>query len=313
MNIEKKVTLHDKCWFNTGGTATFYCEPTAEHEFVNALSFARDNNQDIFVLGMGANILISDAGFDGLVIRPALKTISFDEKAQTVTAGAGVEIQTLIDTCLDNCFTGLEDFSAIPGTMGGAVYINIHYFKHLLGNFVVTARVIEKNTGTIIEVPADWFAFGYDSSTLIKKDYFLVSVTLTVKKETDIAAAYAKGRRDEIIKHRHQRYPYKNTCGSFFRNFHAHELTSDNKLPYAGYYLEKIGVKGELKIGSAAVSYQHANMLVTTIPAMSQDVVLLARRMQELVHKEFGLLLVPECQFVGFKEFPLHTQESIRR
>jgi len=311
MNIEKKVSLHDKCWFETGGVATCYCEPTTERDFVNALLFARDNNQEIFVLGKGANILISDTGFDGLVIRPALKTITFDEKAQTVTAGAGVEIQTLIDACLDACYTGLEDFSAIPGTMGGAVYINIHYFKHLLGNFVVSARVIEKKTGTIIDVPADWFAFGYDSSTLIKKDYFLVSVTLKVKKETEIAAAYAKGRRDEIIKHRHQRYPYKNTCGSFFRNFHHEELTGTNKLPYAGYYLEKIGVKGELKIGSAAVSYQHANMLVTTTPGMSDDVVTLARRMQELVYKEFGLLLVPECQFVGFKEFPLHTPKTI--
>lgn len=90
------MSLSDRCWFETGGIASFFCEPETEQDFVNALAYARDNNHEVFVLGNGANILISDDGFDGLVIRSAIKTITFDEKAQTVTAGAGVQIQTLI-------------------------------------------------------------------------------------------------------------------------------------------------------------------------------------------------------------------------
>lgn len=70
-----------------------------------------------------------------------------------------------------------------------------------------------------------------------------MAVTIKVTKETEIAAAYAKGCRDEIMEHRYQRYSYKNTCGSFFRNFHPQELTGANKLPYAGYYLEKLVLK----------------------------------------------------------------------
>src|SRR5438552_938110 len=128
MNIEKNIPLHDKNWFCTGGPAKFYCEPQTEHDFASAVQFAKSNAQDIFVLGEGANILISDEGFDGLVIRPMLKTIIADDKGQ-VTAGAGAGIPDLIDWCLDHNLSGLEEFSGIPGTMGGAVYINIHYFQ----------------------------------------------------------------------------------------------------------------------------------------------------------------------------------------
>jgi UDP-N-acetylmuramate dehydrogenase len=308
MIIEQNIPLADKNWFRTGGTARFFCEPRTEDEFVHALAYARDNKLDVFVLGSGANILISDDGFDGLVIRPALTTITVDRYAGLVIAGAGAHIQTLIDTCLDQQMVDLEEFSGIPGTVGGSVFINIHYIQFFLHQFLQRARIIDRLTGQICDVDVTWFEFGYDHSKLFDRQYFLLKATFKVTPVDAIKAAYARGRRDEIIRHRLRRYPNSNTCGSFFRNFLPEELpfeVNGKKMPFVAYYLDKIGVKGALRVGNAVVSYQHANMLVTQPGATANDVIELARTMQRMVHEQFGIVPHVECQLVGFEKNPL--------
>ncbi len=314
MIIEHNVPLADKNWFMTGGAARYWCEPRTEQEFVEALNYARYNNLDIFVLGSGANILISDEGFDGLVIRPALTEITFDQSAAMVTAGAGVHIQQLIDACIEHQMIGLEEFSGIPGTVGGSVFINIHYFQFLLHQFLHHARVINRATGKIQEVDATWFDFGYDHSKLFDHQHYVLSATFNVMSVDALKAAYARGRRDEIIRHRRQRYPNSNTCGSFFRNFLPEELPFEingKKMPFVAYYLDKIGIKGALRVGNAVVSYQHANMLVTQSGATSHDVIELARTMQHMVREQFGIVPNVECQLVGFKKNPLAVNECV--
>ena len=265
--IKKNISLSDKNWFRTGGPAKFYCEPTTGHEFQEAVRWAQTNNQPIFILGEGANILISDDGFDGLVIRPNIKAISHhnDGSSATVTAGAGVSFGDLITYCLYHRMLGLEEFSGIPGTVGGSVFINIHYFEFLLGQFLTQATVIDITTGQLLEVDHAWFKFGYNTSTLHDKRYALVDATFTLRPCSELEAAFARGRSVEIIRHRKQRYPNSGTCGSFFRNFYPDEVTltsNGKKLIFVAYYLDKIGVKGALNVGDAIVSYQHANMLV---------------------------------------------------
>ncbi len=309
--IQKNVPLNDKNWFRTGGPAKYFCEPVDAKQFAQALQFARENELEIFVLGHGANILVSDDGFDGLVIRPQKKPITIDiqENGQAlITANAGVLMDELIQYTLDHNLIGLEDFSTIPGTIGGSVYINLHYFDRLLEHFLVGAQVIEKATGKILNVDNSWFEFGYDQSKLMEQNHYLINATLQLKKGTDVETAFARGRRVEICRHRISRYPVSNTCGSFFRNFHDDEVTlvsEGKKAIWIAYYLDKIGVKGNLKVGDAKVSYQHANMLVSGPNATSADIATLARTMQEMVKTEFGITPQPECILVGFKENPL--------
>lgn len=309
--ISTNVSLHDKTWFKTGGPAAFFAEPTSAAEFQTALAFAQQNNLPVFVLGHGANILISDTGFDGLVIRPQLNQLSHtvvNEQHALVTAGAGVAMHDLIEYCLEHLMLGLEEFSGIPGTVGGSVYINLHYFEFLLAQFLVSAHIINRTTGAVETVTPDWFNFGYNQSTLLAGDYYLLQATFAVKPCTELQAAYARGRRYEIIRYRNTRYPAKNTCGSFFRNFLPDEVTltsNGKKMIYVAYYLDKIGVKGQLEYGDAIVSYQHANMLVNRGAATSNDIVQLARMMQTMVHEKFGIMPTPECQLIGFKEYPL--------
>ena len=318
--IHTSVPLADKTWFKTGGLARYYCEPTSSLAFGQALSFARTHELALFVLGQGANCLISDAGFDGLVIRLALNQITLEAPLESPTstnysadsvfvcAEAGVSFDTLITWCLDHNISGLEEFSGIPGTVGGSVFINIHYYEYLLSDFLVQAHVLSTTTGEILIVDKNWFNFSYNYSTLHTQNYYLLSAVFKLRQVSTTQAAYARGRSHEIIRHRHKRYPAYNTCGSFFRNFYEHEVTltsAGKKLIYVAYYLDKLGVKGTLSHGGALVSYQHANMLINTGNATSNDIVTLARTMQELVYNNFDILPQPECQLIGFKEYPL--------
>ncbi|MBS1987383.1 UDP-N-acetylmuramate dehydrogenase [Candidatus Dependentiae bacterium] len=308
MNIEENVSLADKNWFKTGGAARFFCQPHDVHEFTQALAFAREHKLSIFVLGHGANILMSDEGFDGLVIAPKLEQVSIDYSNGLVTAGAGVGMPDLIKACLDNNLVGLEEFSGIPGTVGGSMYINIHYFEFLLSNFLASARVIEVQSGQILAVDPAWFSFGYNTSTLQAGKFYLVDATFKLKPVSPLEAAFARGRSVEMIRHRVARYPTARTCGSFFRNFHLDEipfLINDKKIPFVAYYLDKIGVKGALRFGNAVVSHQHANMIVTLEGATSNDVIELVREMQRRVYEQFGIVPQPECQLVGFAKYPL--------
>jgi UDP-N-acetylmuramate dehydrogenase len=305
--IQHNVPLRDKNWFKTGGPAKFFAQPQTPLEFQKVCAFAQQNNVPIFVLGEGANVLISDDGFDGLVIRPFLKNIShefIDEKTAFVHAGAGVSIHDLIEYSLQHNLSALEEFSGIPGTVGGSVYINLHYFEFLLDQFLVSAHVIEKETGQIKTVSPEWFNFAYDFSTLHDEKHYLVSATFKTKIISELETAYARGRRAEIMRHRFKRYPTSGTCGSFFRNFLPHEIEQEKtgvNLPYIAYYLDKIGVKGKLSVGDAIVSHQHANMIVNRGNATSADIMQLAEKMQGLVHKEFNLIPHAECRLVGFK------------
>jgi len=309
--IQEYVPLADKNWFKTGGPARYFAEPQSAQEFQQALNFAQKKQLPIFLLGEGANILISDEGFDGLVIHSKLKIITItylDENSALITAEAGVTMPDLIQFCLENNLSGLEEFSGIPGTVGGSVYINLHYFQFLLSQFLYEAEVVEKASGILHTVSNSWFNFGYNSSTLQENNHYLVSATFKLKKINDLEKAFAQGRSIEIIRHRASRYPAKNTCGSFFRNFHDNEVTlisNGKKLIFVAYYLDKIDIKGVLRHGDAVVSYQHANMIVNQGAATTTDIINVAREMQQRVYDAYGIMPQPECRLIGFKEYPL--------
>ncbi len=310
MEILKNCPLKDKNWFGVGGSAQYFCEPQDENEFTQALTYAKDNRLDITFIGLGANMLISDEGIKGLVIRPQSKNIvhKINKAKAKVTADAGVTIEELITYCLKHNLIGLEEFAAIPGTVGGSVFINIHYFKENLQTFVENGKVIEKSTGKIFIVDRDWFQFGYDQSKLHERNHYLINATFKLTKASDVETAYAQGRYDEITRHRMTRYPYKGTCGCFFRNFHEDEVSlviNGKKMIYTSYYLDKLGIKGELSEGGAQVSHQHANMIINTGNATATDIINLAKKIQTMMKETYGIIPQPECQLMGFSFYPL--------
>lgn len=307
--LHHSVPLADKNWFRTGGSALFFAEPENALEFQQALAYGHSLELPLCLLGEGANMLISDEGFNGLLIRPRLnqiKRIPYNDTHDLVQADAGVKFSDLITWCLEHNLSGLEEFSGIPGTVGGSVFINIHYFEHLLSQFLVTAQIVTKDGSRIESVDNSWFNFGYNYSTLHKETAYLVNATFKLKKVDSHTAYHAQGRSEEIIRHRVKRYPNGFTCGSFFRNFYPQEVAHlDKKLIYVAYYLDKSGIKGELSVGGAHVSYQHANMIVNDGTATTADIIALARTMQTIIKEKFGIIPQPECRLIGFSHYPL--------
>lgn len=309
--ITENVPLHDKNWFGTGGPARFFCAPSDTHQFAQALEWGHNQKLPVHVIGQGANTLINDEGFDGLIIIPKLTDIfvqDLNEQFCLVQAGSGITVADLITYCLEHSMLGLEEFSGIPGTVGGSIYNNLHYFEFSLSDFLLNAQLIDRSTGIVTTVDKAWLAMGYDHSKLHEKNHYVISATFKLKRATALEIAYAKGRSTEIKRHRANRYPHARTCGCFFRNFHEDEISkpiNGKKLIYVAYYLDNVGIKGNLRTGNACVSHQHANMIVTLDNAKSADIIAVARTMQEKVYEKFGLLPHPECELVGFKEHPL--------
>ncbi len=309
MDFQQNISLNEFSWFGTGGLTKLFCEPENDVEFCKAIKFANTQNLDIFVLGEGANVLISDDGFDGLVIKPCnskIEILKSSEKNAIIRAGAGIPFSKVIDFAIENKLTGLEEFSGIPGTVGGAVFINIHYFDFLLSQFVEKARVINRETLEIIEVTADWFEFGYDRSKLQEKTFYLLDADFKVFKNNSVEIEKAIKKRKEMISYREDRYPTEKTCGSFFQNFSVEEVPvqeNGEKIIHVAFYLDKL--KGKLSVGDAIVSTKHANMIENKETATSADIAKLARKMQEYVRDNFNIIPKPECQLIGFKNNPL--------
>lgn len=317
--VTSDIDLAQYNWFGVGGRARYFAVPRDEKEFQAVISFSRTMGLLIKVIGLGANILISDHGFDGVIVKLPDDTLEYeykDEKEGFLTIGAGVSLEKAIFYSLNEALLfGLEEFSGIPSSIGGAVFINLHYYEFLIERFVYSALVYHSETNTISTVDREWFEFGYDLSKIKKESrYIVLQVTFLLKRGDALQGAFAKGRSIEIIRHRQNRYPYQRTCGCFFKNFSKEDIPFEiegKKIGAASYYLDRAGARNNLRINHCFVSSQHANMITHDGQGNATDIIALARLMQKMVYEKFQLLLEPECELIGFSSYPLYTKETI--
>lgn len=317
--VERDVSLKKYNWFETGGSAKYLAQPQTIAAFLEVIRFAQSHALQVKILGKGANSLISDEGFNGVIIIMPKEKPYYEYICQSyglLTLSAGDSIENAIHFIFEEAsLFGLEEFSGIPSSIGGALFINLHYFEFLISQFLEKATVYSIKEQKVEEVSPQWFCFGYDNSKLKEdKNYILLNATFKLFRGTPLQIAYAKGRSKEIIRHRESRYPYQRTCGCFFKNFSAEQVSANHegkKIIAAGYYLEQVGVKGNLKIGNSYVSSKHANMITHNGKGESQEIITIARIMQEKVFQQFSLVLEPECELIGFTQYPLHTKETL--
>jgi UDP-N-acetylmuramate dehydrogenase len=299
MKIQEKVILKPYTTFKIGGPARFFCEPMNSDEVIEALSFAKENNLPAFVLGLGANILVSDNGFQGLVVRQRNETISV--KDNFIIAQAGAVVESLINTALAENLIGFEDFSGIPSSVGAALYINLHYFDAFIANLVRSALVLNKETLKVQDVDSSWFNFNYDNSRLkTDEDHVLLEAKFELKKVDDYTKHEAIGKSKEIIRTRKYKYPSEPSVGSIFQNLNSEEQKQYG-LPTrsVAYLIDVCGLKGT-RVGDALLSHRHANMIVNVGDARAEHVLELAQIIKEKVKERFGADLRFEVQLVGF-------------
>jgi len=281
--------------FRIGGPADYYFAARTPDQLVTALRTADDLGVPSFLLGGGSNLLVSDGGFRGLVVRNAIDAIEFDGSAAHV--GCGADFLDLIYRCRDRDLSGLEFAAGIPGSVGGALYGNAGCYGQDIGSFVIECTHVTPDGRKVETRPADWYEFAYRDSRLKRDPRALLTCLLQ----------FRKGVRDEKLEIRRVKHPQwrmEPTAGSYFKN-----LPPDWRMPgaklspgthrvAAGQLLDECGVRG-MRVGDAMVFPKHANIIVNVGHAAAAEVLELAATMKRLVRERFKVELEEEVMFLG--------------
>jgi len=296
--LKSDILLRDITTIGVGGLADYYFEADNIEELVDAVNIAYKNNIPILVLGWGSNVVASDYGFPGLVIKNKSTSLVFSEEKGQVIADSGISIGKLLNTAASNDLGGLEFMAGLPGTLGGAINNNAGAKDYAIGDFVKNITILEEKSGEL-EVTrhnSKWMEFAYRTSKLkteYKNDKFK-PIILTARIQL------AHKRKDEILKSiqknledRKDKQPLEEkSAGSFFKNI------GKIKEQTAGYLLDKSGAK-KLKEGGAQVSKKHANFVINKEKATARDIRSLADAMRDLVKKEYNQELEEEVEYIG--------------
>ena len=281
--------------FRVGGPAEWLLEARTSDEIVTALTLAHRAGVPVTMLGGGSNVLVSDAGVRGLVIRARGGNIQQAE-ARRVRADAAVTINGLVRWTINHRCAGLEAWAGTPGTVGGAVYGNAHFAGHLIGEVVTRVRLAARD-GTTLDVPRSEMAFGYDDSRLRKTGEILLWAEFEVG-EGDPAALRSTARASLAFRKRTQPLDTP-SAGCIFRNPQPGRDVVPDGLPWsAGALVDHAGLKGDA-VGGARVSTTHGNFIVHDGTATARDIRQLIERCRIAVHEKFGVELREEIVYLG--------------
>jgi UDP-N-acetylmuramate dehydrogenase len=285
--LKPDVILAPYTTFGIGGKADFFYPVVKPDELVYAVRTAQKLKLRFFILGGGSNVLVSDSGLKGLVIKNECRDIWIDH--HTVTCQSGALLNLVIKKVLNSSLSGLEFAVGIPGTVGGAVRGNAGAFGKAVGDVLIKAVVLTRHN-EIKEVERDFFQFGYRDSALKQNGDIVLSVTFGLKKKNKKRIAK---QMEEYRKSRNANLPWKeHSAGCFFKN-----IVQGEKKISAGYLLDQLGVKG-MQVGDAQVSVKHANFLINRKKAKAQDVKKLSSKLKRMVRKEFNINLEEETVYI---------------
>jgi UDP-N-acetylmuramate dehydrogenase len=293
--VRSQVSLAPFTTFRVGGVADWFVETRSSDEIVTALAIAHAARVPVTVLGGGSNVLVSDSGVRGLVIRTRggdVRQISEDR----VRADAAVSINGLVRWTITHGCAGLEAWAGTPGTVGGAIFGNAHFGGRLIGDLVCDVRLASRD-GTVTDAAATELAFGYDRSRLQQSGEVLLSATFRVAPG-ETAALRATARASLAFRKQTQPLDTHN-AGCVFQN----PDPSRDRLPpgvpcAAGALIDRAGLKGAAA-GGARVSAAHGNFIVNEGTATAGDIHRLIARCKDEVRAQFGVDLREEIVYLG--------------
>lgn len=312
IDIQKNVKLAQYTTFRIGGPAKFFVDVISEEELIEALEYAKDNGLNIFILGGGSNLLVSDSGFDGLVIHIKMNELGVDIENNKLTAGAGVSIAKLIKYAVENSLSGLEWAAGLPGGLGGAIRGNAGTFGLSMNDVIESVRVYNLENKAIEKFEKDKCNFAYRNSVFKQNDNLIILSAVLKLEKGDRETMQQKVLKN--INWRKNTFPESFSPGSFFKHteptehnlkklkeiprFYELKMHEKNTIP-TGFVIEEAGLKGK-KIGGAMVSEKHANFILNTGDATAEDVIMLASFIKQQVRDQFGVELQEEIRYVGF-------------
>ena len=295
--------------FGIGGPARLLVETSDARTFINEREMVRAAGGRHVIIGGGTNLIVSDGGFDGVVLKFTADGISVSENL--VTAAAGAVLQDLVDFTVDRGLRGLETLAGIPGWVGAAIYGNAGAYGHSISERVHAVRFIDGGqTRTLTNAQCE---FRYRESIFkLRKEWTILSADL----------AMAPGSREELLKTsgdilrvRNEKFPPTMKCaGSIFKNFLLADLkvevpekvVREGKVP-AAYFLEQVGAKG-MRVGGIEVATYHANLIYNAGGGTAGELCEVIDELKRRVRDRFGITLEEEVQFVG--DFPKRYSAS---
>lgn len=299
--IKENVPLAPYTYFKIGGPARYFAEVTSEEDLEEAITFVEKEQAPFFVLGSGSNILVSDKGFPGLVIKMNLGKLAVREGGRVV-AGAGVPMACVVRESVKNSLTGFEWAIGVPGSIGGSVRGNAGYAGIEMKDVVKDVAILDVAKTKRSTLNTECCIFGYRDSVFKKHpEWIILSATLTLqkgdpKKSQELVKEHIRLRRET-------QDVGAQCAGSMFKNPDASHATiapaAGAVAVRAGWLIDQAGLKG-YRVGNAVVSPRHANFMVNTGGATAEEVIMLIGIVKEYVHRKFGVFLEEEIQYVGF-------------
>jgi UDP-N-acetylmuramate dehydrogenase len=282
--------------FKVGGPADCLLELRDSAELARATRLARSCGLPVTILGGGSNVLVSDAGVRGVVIRLHGGAMTL-EAEQRVRADAGVTLNSLVRWTIGRGLAGLAAWAGTPGTVGGAVFGNAHYGGRSIGDLVVSVR-LAAGTGDAIDVPAAAMGFAYDRSRLQQTGEVLLSALFGLAGRADPATLRETARQS--LAHRKRTQPLDTpSAGCIFQNPDPAVDRIPEGIPAsAGALIDRAGLKGHA-IGGASVSTAHANFIVNGGGATAADIRQLVGLCRATVLARFGVELREEIRYLG--------------
>ena len=274
--------------FKIGGTADYFFKATTLEELQNIIKFAKIKELTITIIGNGSNLLVTDKGIRGLVIKIDIKKLKIEKKDEfaVIEVGAGNKLMALATKMKDEELSGLEGLSGIPGSVGGAIVMNAGAYGKEMKDVVLSTTCMDKN-GKLYTFSNEEQEFSYRNSIFQKKDYIIIETKLKLEygKKDEI-----QKKMEEYFKSRKEKQPieYPSAGSSFKRQ----EGIITAKL------IDDVGLKG-YKIGGAQVSEKHAGFIVNYNNATATDVINLINYIKEKVYSKYGIKIEEEIKIIG--------------
>ena len=291
-NIEEKimfdVPMKNYTSFKIGGKAEKFLKIKNEEALKNAIKYARENNLKITIIGNGSNLLVLDSGIKGLVLKIEIDDLKIEKKENyvEVTVGSGYKTMALGAKLMNEGITGFEELSGIPGTIGGAIFMNAGAYGKEIKDINISTKCMDYDGNTFILQNKEQ-EFEYRSSIFKNGKYIILETKLKLEdgKKEEI-----KNKINEFLSSRKEKQPLEYpSAGSTFKR---QEGVITAKL------IDECGLKG-VKIGGAMVSAKHAGFIVNYSNATAKDVLNLIKYVKEKIYEKYGIKIEEEIRIVG--------------
>ncbi|MDS0526230.1 UDP-N-acetylmuramate dehydrogenase [Clostridium sp. SHJSY1] len=284
-DIKINENMSEHIYFKVGGPADILLSPTNTEQLVKSIKICKDNNIPYYVIGNGSNLLVKDNGIRGVVI----KITDLNEircKGNFIKAEAGALLKDVSTKALENSLTGFEFACGIPGSIGGAVFMNAGAYDGEIKNVIREAEVIDNN-GDVIVLNRDELELGYRTSKVMKEKFVVVGAIFELKLGED---EKIRNRVNELTERREEKQPLEYpSAGSTFKRPEGY---------FASKLIQDAGLKG-YSFGGAAVSEKHSGFVINKGGATAKDILAVIEHVQEEVKRQFGVELHPEVRILG--------------